>query len=49
MAAGGAVAGLLVITSFRQAVLAGALIALALVPAAATVGMGIAHADLLLA
>ena len=49
VAAGGAVAGLVIITSFRQAVLAGALIALALVPAAATVGMGLASGDLLLA
>ncbi|MFC5062583.1 DUF389 domain-containing protein [Actinomycetospora atypica] len=45
VAAGGAVAGLLIITSFREAVLAGALIALALVPAAGVVGMGIVSLD----
>lgn len=43
--AGGAVAGLLIITSFREAALAGALIALALVPAAALVGAGVAAGD----
>jgi hypothetical protein len=46
VAAGGAVAGLLIITSFREAVLAGALIALALVPAGGVLGMGIASLDL---
>ena len=45
VAAGGAAAGLLIITSFREAVLAGALIALALVPAAGVVGMGVASLD----
>lgn len=45
VAAGGAVAGLLIITSFREAVLAGALIALALVPAGAVLGMGVAALD----
>ncbi|MEJ2869275.1 DUF389 domain-containing protein [Actinomycetospora sp. OC33-EN08] len=45
VAAGGAVAGLLIITSFRQAVLAGALIALALVPAGGVLGMGVAALD----
>ena len=49
VAAGGAVAGLLIITSFREAVLAGALIALALVPAGGVLGMGIASLDLELA
>ncbi len=49
VAAGGAVAGLVIVTSFREAVLAGALVALALVPAAATVGMGLAAGDLILA
>lgn len=43
--AGGAVAGLVIITSFREAVLAGALIALALVPAAALVGVGLVAGD----
>jgi hypothetical protein len=47
--AGGAVAGLVIITSFREAVLAGALIALALVPAAALVGVGLVAGDLSLA
>lgn len=45
VAAGGAVAGLLIITSFREAVLAGALIALALVPAGGVLGMGVAALD----
>jgi hypothetical protein len=45
VAAGGALAGLLIITSFREAVLAGALIALALVPAGGVLGMGIAALD----
>lgn len=43
--AGGAVAGLLIVTSFREAALAGALIALALVPAGALVGVGIVAGD----
>jgi hypothetical protein len=43
--AGGAVAGLVIITSFREAVLAGALIALALVPAAGLVGVGVVAGD----
>jgi hypothetical protein len=47
--AGGAVAGLVIITSFREAVLAGALIALALVPAAALVGVGVVSGDWALA
>jgi uncharacterized membrane protein len=42
ISAGGAVAGLLLITAFRDAVIPGALIALALVPAAALVGVGVA-------
>lgn len=46
VAAGGAVAGLVIITSFRQAVLAGALIALALVPATGVLGMGVVSGDL---
>ena len=45
VAAGGAVAGLVIITSFREAVLAGALIALALVPAAGLIGIGVASRD----
>jgi uncharacterized membrane protein len=44
--AGGALAGLVIITSFREAVLAGALIALALVPAAGLIGVGLAAGDL---
>jgi hypothetical protein len=47
--AGGALAGLIIITSFREAVLAGALIALALVPAAALVGIGVVSGDWTLA
>jgi hypothetical protein len=47
--AGGALAGLVIITSYRQAVLAGALIALALVPAAALLGAGLAGGDMTLA
>lgn len=45
--AGGAVAGLVIITSYRQAVLAGALIAL--VPAAALFGAGVVSGDAVLA
>ena len=45
VAAGGAVAGLVIVTSFREAVLAGALIALALVPAAGVFGMGVVAGD----
>ncbi|MDQ3989861.1 MAG: DUF389 domain-containing protein [Actinomycetota bacterium] len=41
ISAGGAIAGLVIVTAFRHAVLAGALIALALVPAAALVGAGL--------
>lgn len=47
--AGGALAGLVIVTSFREAVLAGALIALALVPAAGLVGVGLVAGDLELA
>ena len=47
--AGGALAGLVIVTSFREAVLAGALIALALVPAAALVGVGVVSGDWALA
>lgn len=43
--AGGALAGLIIITSFREAVLAGALIALALVPAGAMIGIGVVSGD----
>ena len=49
VAAGGAIAGLVIVTSFREAVLAGALIALALVPAAGVLGMGVVSGDLGLA
>jgi uncharacterized membrane protein len=49
VAAAGALAGLVIITSFRRTVLAGALIALALVPAAAVAGIGVASGDLVLA
>ncbi|WP_157647698.1 DUF389 domain-containing protein [Actinomycetospora chiangmaiensis] len=45
VAAGGAAAGLIIITSFREAVLAGALIALALVPAGGVLGMGVVARD----
>ena len=46
VAAAGALAGLVIVTSYREAVLAGALIALALVPAAGVLGMGVVSADL---
>lgn len=46
--AAGAVAGLAIITAYRQAVLAGALIALALVPAAALAGAGAVSGDTVL-
>jgi Domain of unknown function (DUF389) len=49
VAAGGAVAGLVIVTAFREAVLAGALVALALVPAAATIGIGLVAGDVTLA
>jgi hypothetical protein len=49
VAAAGALAGLVIVTSFREAVLAGALIALALVPAAGVLGMGVVAGDLALA
>jgi uncharacterized membrane protein len=42
ISAGGATAGLVIITAYRRAVIAGALIALALVPAAALIGVGVA-------
>ncbi|HZS22417.1 MAG TPA: DUF389 domain-containing protein [Pseudonocardiaceae bacterium] len=42
ISAGGATAGLVIITAYRRAVLAGALIALALVPAAVLIGVGVA-------
>jgi hypothetical protein len=45
VAAAGALAGLVIVTSFREAVLAGALIALALVPAAGVLGMGVVSLD----
>lgn len=45
VAAAGAVAGLVIVTSYREAVLAGALIALALVPAAGVLGMGVVSLD----
>ena len=38
ISAGGAAAGMIIVSAFRQAVIAGALIALALVPAAALIG-----------
>ena len=49
ISAGGAIAGLVIVTAFRQAVLAGALIALALVPAAALVGAGLAAGEVVMA
>jgi hypothetical protein len=45
----GATAGLVIVTAYRRAVIAGALIALALVPAAALIGVGIAAGELVLA
>ncbi len=45
ISAGGAAAGLVIFTAFRHAVIAGALIALALVPAAALVGVGLAAGE----
>ena len=45
ISAGGAAAGLVIFTAFRHAVIAGALIALALVPAAALVGAGLAAGE----
>ena len=42
ISAGGAAAGMIIVSAFRQAVIAGALIALALVPAAALIGAGLA-------
>jgi uncharacterized membrane protein len=42
ISAGGAAAGMVIVSAFRQAVIAGALIALALVPAAALMGAGLA-------
>jgi hypothetical protein len=41
ISAGGATAGMVIVSAFRQAVIAGALIALALVPAAALIGAGL--------
>ena len=49
ISAGGAAAGLVIFTAFRHAVIAGALIALALVPAAALVGAGLAAGEGLMA
>lgn len=49
ISAGGAIAGLVIVTAFRHAVLAGALIALALVPAAALVGAGLAAGEVVMA
>jgi Domain of unknown function (DUF389) len=46
LSACGAIAGVVIFTAFRQAVIAGALIALALVPATALVGAGLAAGDL---
>jgi hypothetical protein len=45
----GAVAGVVIFTAFRHAVIAGALIALALVPATALVGAGLAAGDVVMA
>jgi hypothetical protein len=44
----GALAGVVIFTAFRQAVIAGALIALALVPATALVGAGVAAGDIVM-
>jgi Domain of unknown function (DUF389) len=46
---GGAAAGVVIVSAFRHAVLAGALIALALVPAAALVGAGLVAGDIVMA
>jgi uncharacterized membrane protein len=45
----GAAAGVVIVSAFRHAVLAGALIALALVPAAALVGAGLAAGEIVMA
>jgi uncharacterized membrane protein len=44
----GAVAGVVIFTAFRHAVIAGALIALALVPATALAGAGLAAGDVVM-
>lgn len=46
---GGAAAGVVIFTAFRHAVIAGALIALALVPATALIGAGLAAGDVVMA
>jgi Domain of unknown function (DUF389) len=49
ISAGGAIAGAVIVTAYRRAVIAGALIALALVPAATLVGAGLAAGDTVMA
>jgi uncharacterized protein DUF389 len=49
ISAGGAAAGVVIVSAFRQAVIAGALIALALVPAAALVGASVAAGEMVIA
>ena len=49
VSAGGAAAGVVIISAFRRAVIAGALIALALVPGAALVGAGVVAGQMLIA
>lgn len=45
----GAIAGVVIFTAFRHAVIAGALIALALVPATALIGAGLVDGDIVMA
>ena len=49
ISASGAAAGVVIVSAFREAVIAGALIALALVPAAALVGAALAAGDVAIA
>jgi hypothetical protein len=49
ISAGGAAAGMVIVSAFRQAVIAGALIALALVPATALVGAGLVAGEMAMA
>jgi len=49
ISAGGAAAGVVIVSAFRQAVIAGALVALALVPAAALVGASVVAGEMAIA
>jgi Domain of unknown function (DUF389) len=49
ISAGGALAGVMIVTAYRHAVIAGALIALTLVPASALVGAALAAGDVVMA